>query len=305
MATESILVLGNGFNSDLGLKRVGYKDFFESPEWKDLKSRFRKSPLIKFIHRYYKRKPFFYNIEDILLYYTQRRNAFFSHRSILADKKAFFELEEHFSKYVSRGIKDSRSSLDVNSYAYHVWYDFEEEKRKTASILPTPSYYLYTFNYVVLDDVASIINGPNAHWSINLPFPEPIIADYIHGRIDGTKKGAHIIFGLSRTYNTRYNFMIKENHPNYIPEKKKYLTDSLLSADSIVLFGVSFSHADKNYFSRFFNSFNGIFEKGKQVTIYDYDEDGIQKCFENIRKMVDNETFKYIKQSVRVLKTKK
>ena len=219
---ERILVVGNGFNLDLGLNSVGYDHFFLSEEWKSVCQRNTRSKLIKFfLHNVEKKEN---NIEILLDEYVKNTSCLYCLFFGKRDKTAYNDIETAFQKYVARGVNASRDKIRMDSTAIKVWREFEKEKEKSIS----DTFDLYSFNYVLLDQVADLINGNNAHWKApcDLVFPNPITVDYIHGRTDGNRNGGPIILGIAETPKKCFKYMEKKKNQAFMPQKQRYLMDS-------------------------------------------------------------------------------
>ena len=104
MQDQKILILGDGFNSDLGLK-VSYGDFFSSPEWKKLFKAQKNNPLIQWL--YEKSIDQSYHIEANIMYYA---SGLHSVQNACQDKIAFDSLEKAFSDFVNNNLNFNKES---------------------------------------------------------------------------------------------------------------------------------------------------------------------------------------------------
>lgn len=297
---ERILVIGNGFNIDLGLTSVGYKQFFSSKEWEYVRSQYAKTGLIRYISKQVKKKD--YSIENHLNEYASCCLCL----SLLygrKDKDAYFAIESAFQQYVANGVDEAKGKIRMDSKALMVWRKFEQEKNKSDSDV----FNLYSFNYVLLDEIANIINGDNALWESprNLIFPNPVICDYIHGRTDGNRNGGPIILGISKATKKRFKYMEKSQNQAFMSQKQGYLEKSLKNAQYIELFGIGLWQEDMPYFLDFFNSFKDeAFSNGKIIIIYDRDDKSISALKKRIKKAVkDCGTYLSIESSIQFVKT--
>ena len=287
---ERILVIGNGFNLDLGLSNVGYRDFYSSKEWKYVRTQNAHSRLIRFLIK--KAKKGEYSIESLLTEYATKCPCLYCKLFGDRDKKAYHDLEKSFQDYVSNGVNEAKDKISRDSTALKVWKEFEVKKRSNIYDV----YNLYSFNYVLLEDVANIINGDNAQWELpqNLVFPDPISVDYIHGRTDGNRNGGSIILGIDKAPKEYFTYMEKRMHQAFMSEKSSYLQKSLKNAQYIEIFGIGFWPEDGYYFQSFFNSFKDkSFAANKTIIIYDYDSKTISELKERILRLVgsDSETY--------------
>ncbi|MCR5463396.1 MAG: bacteriophage abortive infection AbiH family protein [Bacteroidales bacterium] len=300
---ERVLVIGNGFNIDLGLNSVGYEQFFSSKEWEGVRSHYAKSGLIRFISERVKKKAF--SIENSLNDYASSCPCIYSLLFGKRDKDAYYAIECAFQKYVANGVNCAKGKIHMDSKAFNVWLDFEREKSKGDFDV----FNLYSFNYVLLDQIADIINGDNAPWESprNLIFPNAVICDYIHGRTDGNRNGGSIILGIAKAPKKRFKYMEKSKNQAFMPQKQGYLEKSLKNAKYVELFGVGLWPEDMPYFLDFFQSFKDeSFSMGKTIKIYDYNDKSISELKGRIKDAVNNsDIFLSIERSIQFIKTKK
>lgn len=283
---ERILVIGNGFNLDLGLTAVGYSAFFLSKEWEDVRTQHAQSRLIRFLIGKVEKKE--YSIESILTEYAKKCPCLYCMLFGNRDKRAYYDLEKAFQKYVANGVNNAKDKIRRDSAALKVWKEFEDMKR--SNIIDV--YNLYSFNYVLLEDIADMINGDNAQWEFpqNLVFPDRISVDYIHGRTDGNRNGGSIILGIDEAPKKCFSYMEKRKNQAFMPQKSGYLQKSLINASYIEIFGIGFWPEDGYYFRSFFDSFKDkTFAENKTIIVYDYNSKAISELKERIKQLVDND----------------
>lgn len=279
-ATTS-LVIGNGFDVDLGLK-TRYSDFagdigffpensksnlFQymkkqslNPNWGGIETSMEEYALLpQSEHTYEEDKKYFDSLKLSL--------RLFLHNKLYGSPKHFGEKEEP--------IFDDWPKINEDSSAYHLCY----------RLLHSDSLdNIITFNYT---DICRYIwqIGNN----INEPNIESITSDYISKRTFVHRVDDTMILGISgdaRLEDERYNYM-KKTRQAIIPP----IFDKLLSSDNIVFYGLSFSKPDYPYFMDFFNI---IAERGshigaKNIFIVSKDDTSFWKCMFEIESMLNGD----------------
>ncbi len=248
---EKVLILGNGFNSNMGFK-IDYKDYFNSNYWTQLRidsECLSPSPLFSFLRN--KVCSHEYNIECIFQEYVC---SIADISCAEADKMFLLCLEKSFSAFVDANTNE----YDKESIAYDTLVEFQQLRNNATD----GSFPIYSFCYTLFDKIREDLQ-PTLYEDIENvnrgePYGNPlggtkIIIDYIHGRAADGKSSA--IFGISKDMMSAetpeiceaYSFLVKEQHPGYMQEKKKYLLDSLTKADEITFFGFGFTEPDIPY----------------------------------------------------------
>lgn len=280
-----ILILGNGFNADLGLK-VGYEDFFQSSWYKNLYSLLKESPLLCYIDNNVKNGE--YNIEAFLSSYIKQLNDVSKADS---DRQALFKLEQAFSKFVDERNDDfDTSSCAFNVLRCHISMRDEEGQGE---------YWIFSFCYTLFDrirkkisendslitDIENAVVGKVEKKPLG---GIPMFIDYIHGRCSEGMSSAILGLSADELKNCNpdiiesYKFVLKENHPNYMICKKLYLQRSLEASDVITFFGFSFSDPDVPYVKEWLNkpkSFSGK----RIINLYLYNEEDMERTINKIR----------------------
>lgn len=280
-ATTS-LVIGNGFDVDLGLKTrysdfAGDTGFFPNnpksnlfqyireqslcPNWGGIEVSMEEYALLPLSEHTYEEDKKYY---DSLI--TSLR--LFLHNRLYGSPK-------HFDKKKKEPIFDNELKINGDSSAYHLCY----------RLLHSDSLdNIITFNYTdiwrYIRQIGNNINEPNI---------ESITSDYISKRTFVHRVDDTMILGISgdaRLEDERYNF-IKKTHQAIIPP----IFDKLLSSDNIVFYGLSFSKPDYPYFKDFFNI---IAERGshigaKNIFIVSKDDTSFWKCMFEIESMLNGD----------------
>ena len=252
ISAERILILGNGFNRDLGLL-VDYTNFFESSQWSDYFQEYENAPIVKYIES--QRFKYNQNIEVILKSYVDSLN---NSSNSGIDKNAFEQLELAFSKFVREQAKrftnDEVRAKMKGSKAF-------KELKKIQDMRKNNSYesiYIYSFCYTPFinlrkcDDLPlfeQVMRAQKGDTAGNLL---GYFMDIAYEHSQSESKSGDIILGLERKqipeeYQDAYSFLIKEEHPNYFVKNKEYLLKSLKNAQEIIFFGFSFSDPDIPY----------------------------------------------------------
>lgn len=229
---DVVLILGNGFDVDLGLKSK-YTDFINEEEWKKL----CKGLISNFPDKFK---------QVSLLYHMQKAGE---------DPSLWFDVENEIYKYINANAFHENDSLKrigqlsqsefrllreaLYNYLQRISNEFEIKEEKWSYILlktlieSSNKVNVYTFNYT------------NSCALCNLP---EIDFTYIHGSLDDSD----IVLGCERKGREYipepFSFMLKSNmisRPNNIIKK-------LHKANEVIFFGHSLNEFDFPYFKEFF-----------------------------------------------------
>ena len=237
---NTLLVIGNGFDLNLGL-RTSYRDFVRSPYWpfRGIR-RIINHGLGCYLNR--KSHDYWFNLEQSLKDYCMLKSKVCESRQ----KKIVFEYEE-VVKQLSRFIREAETGrIKRDSDAAKIL------KACCDSLIPAS---IVTFNYTNLVDFAHKIGvdvGCN-----------PI---YVHGSIETD----NIILGFDESANVSNEFsvMCKSLQPGYLASQ---LSDRLSSYDNIILFGLSINAIDYPHFQSFYSDLfkEGATRKNVWLIVYD------------------------------------
>lgn len=225
---KGIIILGNGFDLDLGLK-TSYADFAKSSQWAELMSgnihSNDKDMLLGFLKSKYDVEKWI-DIEAALLEYAQIKTNYkqFSHAQ--EDEEDFLSL----CKY-------------LKSYLIEQQENFVPTKNSVASLLLpylgrlSNASKLYTFNYTQLNVLASKFN-------VSMEYD----ATHIHGSLSDE---GNIILGMEtdRGVDDRYSFLYKTQNRQY---RHTDILKDLKDKDEYVFFGHSLNGMDYTYFKNIF-----------------------------------------------------
>ena len=317
-----VLVLGNGFDLDLGL-RTSYKDFWES---NDCPKNYP-APLIKHLNEKWPDnldKVKWYDLENELLEYfrlikdyednpvdllTEREQEFLQKYN-----PSYSCIKDHYPQYQEEIASLSAKNLlilDAGWGAYMtipylddlrqsaVWRD-----RKAFMLIKQGLYnYIYNIkNSLTETDVCSFnvlfalakakergdyVNIYTFNYT-NLPHPYDTSLSEITHHIHGTCQDGKIIIGTqdSPEFNKSYDFLQKSFDPDFNPPALVY---DLLNAQEIVIFGHSIGINDRQYFKSFFQQQTSTSNpKRKKITIFTRDEKSEIEIKRSLQEMTDH-----------------
>ena len=257
---NKVLIIGNGFDLDLGLKSR-YSDFMGSQVWQKIKNghiNILCSPLIKHLEDKYQLNTWF-DVENELLNYA-------------------LEITEGTYADVN---PDDQQGYELFKYALKKYLDLEQKnfdaKNKSIAkdvieIINQNGFFqkVYTFNYTSLNTVLS---------RFCICFPNKIV--YMHGSL---RVHDNIVLGVEtdKTIRPEYTYLIKTNSRYY---QSNSLIEDMEYADEIVFFGHSINGMDFPYFKDFFlkQSSSSVDFKKKHITIFTYDDDSDRQIRDNFR----------------------
>jgi len=251
-----ILILGNGFDLDMGLK-TRYSDFAKSPEWDNLYRTFKRvneSNLAGFLKKKATEQNWF-AIEDCLAEYAQKKIEQ-QDFSCVSDDKWFFELlEESLETYLDLVSQDMK---DKNHLATRLLEMMNERKIFDK---------VYSFNY---------ISHEALHRWCGCNYERDVC--YIHQKLY-----CGIVLGVAEKDITdnRYSFLRKVSHSQYpFTNLGRYL----MLADEVVIYGHSLNSIDFDYFRAFFQECSKYHPNvsPKKVTIITRNDESVQAIKDNL-----------------------
>lgn len=274
---KSILVIGNGFDLDLGLK-TKYSDFAKSSFWP--KVDFNSLPItpdgyildfgdephnismidyIETIRNLVLEDKTWFDLENELLNYATNYAPHNTFSTAKEDKIYFNNLRLGLHKFIEQEQKKSSPRINVDSCA--------------ANVLKTSCFdMVYSFNYTDINQFGK-----------SLGLSQEIQCQHLHGDLSNNS----IILGVNETkLATGYAWLHKTSSRHY-PSHDVY--NALKDAKDIIFFGLSFGSIDFIYFKRFFqelSSGNAIEENSKQnITIVTKNDDSQFEIKDRIREM--------------------
>lgn len=226
---KSVLILGNGFDLDLGLK-TSYKDFVKSSYWPFGKpGNYRMESLPWFLDCHLGAIGTWYDLEEILAKFASQRGRPTS-ELIDKDKASFKELIQSLKEYL-QSQEDSfikGENTDLVTPASFIMSLFLQKENHS----------IYSFNYTNVCRIFSKINSC---------FEKVCTCTHVHGSL----AHGNIILGAGdqRELNDNYFEFYKSASPHY---ESNNLVEDLNSADEVYIFGHSLGLNDHDYFSDFF-----------------------------------------------------
>lgn len=256
---KKILILGNGFDLDLGLKSR-YRDFMTSSTWKGVEGReyILTCNLLRYLEEKNEIETWFDAESELLNYALEMTEGTYAspqetdregHKYFLAMLKKYLAKEQENYKLNSSRVADMlMKAVVANGF-------FDE---------------VYTFNYTDVNKVLSKVG-----------LFVPIQITYMHGSL---REHDNIILGIEtdKPIHKDYQFLFKTNSRFY---RYNSLIESMEKADEIVFFGHSINGMDFPYFKDFFMQQASSSEdvKRKYITIFTYDEASDEQIRNNFR----------------------
>jgi len=332
-----VLVLGNGFDLDLGLK-TSFKDFWES----DSCPQNYPAPMIYHLNGNWPdglEGVKWYDLENELLnYYKSILKD--GYKDIITPREAQFlkeynikdNIRGHYSKYDSEilSLYDKELlSLD-SSYGVYITIPYLEDlrlpytkrdhiafqkiKNGLCEYIARASQGFIGGHPIALDVLLAMKESLKKDNNINiysfnytlLPYDYnqefgPIL-HYVHGQY----KSGNIIIGTqdSNDYNKDYDYLQKSFDPRYAPPAIVY---DLLSADEVIIFGHSLGINDRQYFKPFFEKQTSTSNKGKKIlTIFTRDDSSVIDIKRSLQQMSNNNLASlYGMNDVKIIRTSK
>jgi len=258
---DGLLILGNGFDLDLGLHTC-YSEFWESDRWEEVKLSCPEPYFVQSLERY-RITHHWFDLESGLKEGASR---------LLNRLKQNYDVSDYFSSFqmLIKELKD---------YIQDQQEHFEPKDNSVALQLLKvinrrgPLKCIYTFNYTDLEHISERFHVTN------LP---PL--NYMHGSL---KSDDQIILGIEvedfSSIPPQLTFLIKSNSPYY--HHSNLLAD-LYNADNVIFFGHSINGMDFPYFKEYFLKMVNmpINQDWKpQITIITYDEQSARQIKDNFR----------------------
>lgn len=278
-----VLILGNGFDLDLGLK-TSYKDFWES----EFCPKDYPAPLIEHLNERWDddlEAVRWYDLENELMNYYQKVIHADSKIDVISPEEVQFVREVN-PAYLSFGIDDkyinAANTLFQKGYlvenpkigpAYLIPYrtdilqsrDWRDRKAlqlikdglcKYLSSVQLPCNASSTIAFQVLafldeevrrSNIVNIYSFNYTRVQLNGKKPDFARVHYMHGKCDAGK----VIIGTrdDEVFNENYDFLQKSFDPSFNPPA---LVADLQDADEVVVFGHSLGENDRQYFKAFF-----------------------------------------------------
>lgn len=263
---ELALIIGNGFDLDLGLPSK-YSDFADSPEFHDLARR---------MHDMY--------------FEEERKNSLVLQIQQASYNSNWFDIEEEIHKYVlnhpyldDNMIRHVRSEFDalkraLTNYLKRVSKELEHKanKQRLAYVLLT------ILQNSPLSKINIYFNYTNPELFMEMPTYHEIgkgFFTYVHGslRYDDIVLGCDLKKG--EEVNRQLSFMYKYNMLN----KANHVARHILEAKEVIFFGHSINEMDFGYFREFFKDASAAPKPIRHLSIITYDETSERNIKDNIQ----------------------
>lgn len=226
-----VLIIGNGFDMDLGL-RTSYIDFYENSEFSK-----NKDVVPGSLEAYLKGSDCniirWADLEESMARYVKRQTGKIYESIVDTDNYFLNELKSSFYGFIidrwieivndlkSKPVKFGLAKKLIEYQNHNNYFEF-----------------IYSFNCSNYVDLELYSDGQIE----NLPG-----VDNIHGMNN------RFIFGITKEDCTReeYSFLVKENQNGYPYDVVRRMKENLVNADEVVIFGHSMNRIDIGYFKDF------------------------------------------------------
>lgn len=264
--SKKVLIIGNGFDLDLGLK-TRYSDFAKSEYWPNKDNILLEENLQKAMNGAADMDAWF-DLEQVLADYaaSQHGDTFVRPSHYFAEDKPFFE---RLTNGLTQYLENEQRKRDINK---------DSVAAKVLKAIVENGYFssIYSFNYTDLSCLAAKTGV------------EVIKYEHVHGCL----KDNSIILGVDDKIDLckGYSFLYKTFNKYYTSHHIQY---DLQEADEVVFFGHSLGPNDYHYFQQFFKyqCRDGMDSKDmKRITFFTYDDQSRISLLEKLREMNDKRT---------------
>ena len=311
-----VLIIGNGFDLDLGLK-TSYKDFWES----EFCPKDYPAPLIRHLNNKWDEdldSVRWYDLENELRTYAKKEHktdvineeqcTYIRHHSDyeLSLDSRFNGVDDIFIYLVEADIIQITGVFKSASIPYRddllkpaTWRDrkavglIKEGLCKYLASISKQPYFIHSVALGVLlaancaRESGNFVNIYTFNYT-QLPVDHgngfQSIVHHVHGKYE---KGKIIIGTIDDgDYDKNYDFLQKSFDPYFNPPA---LVADLLEADEVIIFGHSIGENDRQYFKSLFKQQTDFtYHKEKKITFFTRDEDSEVEIKRSLQKMTDN-----------------
>lgn len=258
---ESSLILGNGFDLNLGL-RTTYRQFAESEFW-TIGNWAVQSGLAQTLESEKNENLNWFDLERILAKYAmpKQRVAWSPLDMLQKDKQCFYALQGSLGKYIAHAEEQKIQSTSLAARLLEI------------ITRQYPIDNIFSYNYTNLNTFTKQLNLPHLRYK------------HVHGQCsDGSQ-----ILGISDEIQIRagYDFLYKTCSPHYLSSNVRY---ALQRSSFVLFFGHSLGPQDYHYFAQFFKaqSRQDIREQDKKtIFIITYNEESRMDILKQLRRMND------------------
>lgn len=278
---NTVVVLGNGFDLDLGLK-TSYSDFMYHLYTNNPNDICNENALIKYLLNVWKNngetcEKYWIDLEEELrklaLNPDKDDNPIWRNENIKSDYDAFVRELNYYmiiDKYpptdeLGNTYKTNSCALQLLKFMSNAKYNFQ----------------IFSLNYTNLLSISDTINRMLKRESINL---SGININNIHGIAENISKTEepHIIIGIDENCKVpdKFDFLIKTNNRNY----KGGILSSISQASHLIMFGVGMGITDCPYFK---DSFHDLIDGNSNLQVYVFTNELKSKYLNKISEMTE------------------
>lgn len=286
-AMNNVLIIGNGFDLDLGLK-TSYYDFYNSEHW------VKEHETISFLSKMNRSSRFkvLYNNMDTSSLFTMLENNpvedWNEMERIIEDFAKACDKEEDQDSKIQTHLYElqtlSERSLDFIKAAMQEAKPAKESAaaRVLKAASKRPSAIIYNFNLTDLKELGETISIDE-------------ILDYrnVHGSVN-----THAIIGAGNKtqLSGEYDVFKKMFAKGY---RSHTISQSMEQADNIIIFGHSLSDQDSVYFKDFFmKATDADSSMMKRITIVTKDDNSRHCIIRNLEKLTDGKTAELFQNNI-------
>lgn len=319
LKNEILVILGNGFDLELGLK-TSYKSFYESEYWpfdKNIEKKHQYAlkylghipllPNFRLLSVYLNSvmAENWYNLETSLAQYalSYKRNKYVDFVNkyfripyiyqallldipqILVERDVYNELLD-YNHLAYSSLKSSLCRYITNEQLEFLSNPNPSSENKSIRFLKKiyekRNPIIYTFNYTDLTSIAKHVGIDNVRCT------------HVHGSINDYS----IILGIEDNTNNRqeYDFLKKMSDPTY---KSTDLYYDLMNSNDVIIFGHSLGESDFHYFSQFFDLHSDENKSNNKckITIFTANNESKLDILAKIRKMNHGRNYQLFAQN--------
>lgn len=264
---NKILILGNGFDLDVGLP-TSYNHFINSDEFKKL-IRNRNNYLLNYIYNNYSMSNWVDLENELRKFALSNRDT--EPRQRIEIKHQYDNLCDALICYLKKAADHPVNEKSLGCKLMEVVAQHIE------------NFEIFSFNYT---DLNMILNKLGIVTSSN----KELFYTHVHGSLNNS----NIVVGFQDNTDCSddFSYMIKTFHSNY---QSHNIRKSLLAAQEIIFFGHSLGDTDYHYFSQLFEAISNFDVKDQtrcpiRLTIITYDEDSKNAILRQLWKMNNAQT---------------
>ena len=264
---KKVLILGNGFDLNLGLK-TSYSDFVKSEHFEKI-VRHKDNYLINRIYTNFRLNKWI-DLEEELKRFAIEQSG--NRKSMLDISTELEELRHALIQYLNELDYSKINKRSVAAQLLEIVYKNKED------------YEIFSYNYTDLNEIIKNIRTEQAN---------EISKDRVrYTHVHGTLKDKSIIIGFEDDVDIddEYCYMIKTFSPHYASHRVRY---ALEDADEIIFFGHSLGSTDYHYFSKLFrdkSDFGLQKEKSAKIRILTANRESKYEILKQLRNMNNKQT---------------